>query len=283
MRPLVKYRGGKSREIPHLLPFLPSRYRRYVEPFFGGGALFFYLEPDQALINDLNPPLMDFYKGVRDDFRNLKAELRELETLYIANRVDFERRKAQARGARVVDSNETLYYRLRQEFNKLSPATYSPAAIYYFLNKTAYSGMIRYNRRGEYNVPYGHYKTFRADTVSAAHSRLLQRARVTQGDYAEVLARCDAQDFVFLDPPYDCVFSDYGNRETAGGFGETEQRRLAAVYRALPAKALMIIGKTPLTSELYRGMVVGEYEKNYTVNIRNRFKSASTHLVVANY
>lgn len=84
---------------------------------------------------------------------------------------------------------------------------------------------------------------------------------------------------MFLDPPYDCVFNDYGN----SGFGEAEHRRLAADFRNLPCKALMIIGKTPLTEELYTGSVSGEYYKSYAVNIRNRFKNDKMHMIVKNY
>lgn len=94
---------------------------------------------------------------------------------------------------------------------------------------------------------------------------------------------CNEDDFVFLDPPYDCAFSDYGNDEYKDGFNEDSHRRLANDFANLPCKALMVIGRTPLTEELYGRFVVDEYEKNYAVNIRNRFKAAANHIVVANY
>ena len=92
-----------------------------------------------------------------------------------------------------------------------------------------------------------------------------------------------AVDIVFLDPPYDCVFSDYGNEEYKDGFNEANHRKLAEDFANLPCMALMIIGRTRLTEELYKGYIIDEYKKNYAVNIRNRFKSASTHIVIANY
>ena len=90
-------------------------------------------------------------------------------------------------------------------------------------------------------------------------------------------------DFMFLDPPYDCIFSDYGNENYKEGFGEEEHRRLANDFRNLSCKTLLVIGKTPLTEELYRNYIVEEYEKSYAVNIRNRFKSEAKHIIVTNY
>lgn len=279
---MLKYRGGKSQEIPEILPFVPSGYARYVEPFFGGGAMYFHLEPECALINDLNRPLVDFYLGVRNDYPHLRKELDELEAEYAKNRSAFDALKAQTPDERVPDDNEALYYRLRDMFNGKAEG-YSPAAVYFFINKTAYSGMIRYNKQGDFNVPYGRYKHFNTKFVSEAHSQLLQSTEIMCGDYEEVFKQCRVDDFVFLDPPYDCIFSDYGNEETRGGFNEYEHRRLAGAYYRLPSKALMVIGLTDLTYELYKGSIVHEYAKSYAVNIRNRFKSAGKHILVANY
>lgn len=244
--------------------------------------MYFHLEPHNALINDLNKPLTDFYRGVRDDYPHLRAELDELEAKYTANRIAFDALKATSPDRRVPDGNEALYYQLRDMFNGKIEG-YSPAAVYYFINKTAYSGMIRYNKQGDFNVPYGRYRHLNTALVSEAHSRLLQSAEITCGDYDAVFQQCRPDDFVFLDPPYDCVFSDYGNKETQDGFNEREHRRLARAFFKLPAKALMVIGLTDLTYELYKDNIVHEYKKNYSANIRNRFKSAGKHILVTNY
>lgn len=283
MKPMIKYRGGKSREIPNIMWHVPRFSGRYIEPFFGGGALFFYLEPRRAVINDINTKLMIFYQGVRDDFSNLRRELDEIELLYEANRNDFEILKASHPEERIVDKNELLYYRLRAMFNDCIEKTYSDALLYYYINKTAYSGMIRYNAKGEFNVPFGRYLHLNTKSVTLSHSKLLQRAEIFNTDYSEVFNMCKDDDFVFLDPPYDCVFSDYGNVEYKDGFNEDNHRRLANDFVNLPCKALMVIGCTPLTENLYRGYIVDSYEKSYAVNIRNRFKSAARHIVVANY
>lgn len=283
MRPMIKYRGGKTREIPHIMEFVPRFSGRYVEPFFGGGALYFYLEPRKAVINDVNAKLMGFYRGVRDDFQNLRGELDELERLYEGYRNEFEALKLQCPDQRVEDKNEALYYSLRDMFNGKVAKAYSDALLYYYINKASYSGMIRYNAQGEFNVPYGRYKHLNTKSVTLLHSKLLQQSELLNEDYSVVFDMCKIDDFVFLDPPYDCVFSDYGNVEYRGGFDEECHKKLAKDFANLPCKALMVIGRTPLTEELYKDYIVGEYDKNYAVNIRNRFKSAAQHIVVANY
>lgn len=283
MKPLIKYRGGKTKEIPNIMWHIPRFSGRYVEPFFGGGALFFYLEPRRAIINDINSKLMNFYRGVRDNYTDLRKELDEIERIYTNNRKEYEALKAISPNVRVEDKNEELYYTLRAMFNELKDKTYSDALLYYYINKTAYSGMIRYNARGEFNVPFGRYQHLNTHSVTQSHSILLQRAEILNTDYSEVFNLCKADDFVFLDPPYDCVFSDYGNEEHKDGFNEENHRRLANDFMNLPCKALMIIGKTNLTEDLYRSYIIDEYDKNYAVNIRNRFKSTAKHIVVANY
>lgn len=283
MKPMLKYRGGKAKEIPNIMYYVPQFYGRYIEPFVGGGALYFYLEPREAIINDINKQLINFYKGVRDYFPRLRKELDEIEVLYENNRRDYEVLKAKMPDERVEDKNEVLYYFLRDMFNNKVSKKYSDALLYYFINKTAYSGMIRYNASGDFNVPYGRYKHLSTKQVSFSHCELLKRTEILNADYSEIFNICKDDDFVFLDPPYDCVFSDYGNIEYKDGFNEDCHRRLAEDFRNLHCKTLMVIGKTPLTEELYGHFIVDEYEKSYSVNIRNRFKSEAKHLVIANY
>ena len=262
---------------------IPRFTGRYVEPFFGGGALFFYLEPRESIINDINKKLMGFYKGVRDYYPRLRKELDEIEKTYAANRAEFDALKLEHPTEHVEDKNEAIYYRMRDMYNGLIPKEYSDALLYFYINKTAYSGMIRYNSKGEFNVPFGRYAHLNTKGVTLSHNRLLQKTKILNGDYSKVFEMCNENDFGFLDPPYDCTFSDYGNKEYKDGFDEDSHRRLAEDFANLPCKALMVIGRTPLTEELYGKYIVDEYQKSYAVNIRNRFKSAATHIVVANY
>lgn len=283
MKPMIKYRGGKSKEIPNIMWYVPRFSGRYVEPFLGGGALYFYLEPRQAIINDINSKLIGFYKGVRNYYPRLRKELDKIELEYTKNRAEFDALKLKFPNERVEDKNEANYYLIRDMYNGLIEKKYSDALLYFYINKTAYSGMIRYNSRGEFNVPFGRYAHLNTRVVTMSHSLLLKRTDIYNEDYTEIFEKCNSNDFVFLDPPYDCTFSDYGNEEYKDGFDEDSHRRLAQDFYNLPCKTLMVIGKTPLTEELYGKNIVGEYEKNYAVNIRNRFKSTAKHIVVANY
>jgi DNA adenine methylase len=283
MKPLVKYRGGKSKEIPHLIKHIPNFTGRYIEPFFGGGALYFHLEPKKAIINDINSKLMAFYKGVKSDFELLSKELQEIEKIYIINRRKFEELKAKTPDLRVDDENETLYYQIRDMFNDLTEKKYSDALLYFFINKTAYSGMIRYNAKGEFNVPYGRYANLNTSLVTKAHSKLLVNTEIYNFDYKYIFEMANEDDFMFLDPPYDCVFSDYGNAEYKDGFNEKNHTELANSFLNLKCKALMVIGRTPLTEKLYNDLIVDEYGKSYAVNIRNRFKSSASHILISNY
>lgn len=283
MNPVLKYRGGKSREIPRFLSHIPNHFHRYLEPFLGGGSVYFHLEPSQAILGDINERLMTFYRQLRDNYPRMRRQLDELEKQYESNQTAYQQEKKENPGQHVPNANEGLYYHMRNLFNH-PDGLYLDSVLYFFINKTAYSGMIRYNKKGEYNVPFGRYPHLNTQLVTQQHSDLLQGAELYCADYSKIFSMAEQEDFMFLDPPYDCVFHDYGNRDKLeNGFDEAEHRRLAADFRNLSCRALMVIGKTPLTEELYKGYIVDEYYKNYSVNIRNRFHNDSMHLIIKNY
>lgn len=283
MKPMIKYRGGKSKEIPQFERYIPTAYDTYFEPFLGGGAVFFHLQPKKAVISDINKRLINFYSEMQMHYEDARIQLDTLQVLYEKNQALYTILKEQSPDERVENQNEALYYKLRSMFNGTLSPEYMDSVLYYFINKTAYSGMIRYNANGEYNVPFGRYQNFNTHLITPEHSALLQQATIFSGDYAQAFSAASANDFMFLDPPYDCIFSDYGNLVSTGDFDEAEHRRLASDFKNLSCKALMIIGKTPLTESLYGNYIKDEYFKSYAVNIRNRFKSESKHIIVTNY
>lgn len=283
MNPMIKYRGGKSKEIVHFINNMPKEYTRYIEPFFGGGALYFFLQPEKAIINDVNCRLYGFYKEMQEKYPEARVQLDKLQKEYEKNQRLYEALKSENPEIRVENKNEALYYLMRDAFNHKVDTEYLESVIYFFINKTAYSGMIRYNANGEYNVPFGRYKNFNTKRITDEHYVLLRRTEIYNYDYSKIFAMAKDDDFVFLDPPYDCIFSDYGNETYKEGFGEEEHRRLANDFRNLSCKALLVIGKTPLTEELYGKYIVEEYDKSYAVNIRNRFKADAKHIIVTNY
>ncbi|RRQ90262.1 DNA adenine methylase [Enterococcus faecalis] len=283
MKPILKYRGGKSKEIPSYIKFIPQ-FDTYFEPFFGGGATYFYLEPEKAVISDINQLLMNFYNEISGDkFIKIKEELYQLQMEYEENRKIFQYRKSLSPDEKVDDPNDDLYYRIRDMFNGKIPSKYEKATLYFFINKTAYSGMIRYNSSGNFNVPYGRYANFNTNLLTVEHHKLLSKTNILNGAYEKSFHLATSKDFVFLDPPYDTVFSEYGNESFTGDFGEIEHRKLAEDFKNLSSPALMIIGETKLKTELYGDYIKGKYPKNYMVNIRNRFKSEANHLIITNY
>lgn len=283
MNPMIKYRGGKSKEISHFINNMPLEYNRYIEPFFGGGALYFYLETQNAIINDVNEKLYSFYKQMQEEYPSVRKQLDELQMVYEQNQKEYEGLKKKHPEERVENKNEALYYKIRDMFNHKIESEYLEAVVYFFINKTAYSGMIRYNAKGEYNVPFGRYKNLNTKLITDKHYELLKRTEIYNYDYSEIFNMAGKNDFIFLDPPYDCVFSDYGNEAYRDGFGENEHRRLANDFANLSCKSMLVVGKTALTEELYGKYIVEEYDKSYAVNIRNRFKADAKHIIVTNY
>jgi len=282
MNPVLKYRGGKSREIPKFLCYIPDDYDRYIEPFLGGGALFFYLEPDNAILNDVNTRLITFYNQLRNEYSTIREQLNNLQKEYEKNQSNFKKLKLKKPDEIVPNANEDLYYKMREIYNK-PDNSYLEGVIYFFINKTAYSGMIRYNNSGEYNVPFGRYPNFNTNLLTEQHSNLLKNAELYNIDYSEIFNMATENDFIFLDPPYDCVFNDYGNIDMMNGFDEEQHIRLANDFKNINCRTLMIIGKTTLTKKLYKKYIVDEYYKNYAVNIKNRFNNDKMHIVVKNY
>lgn len=240
VEPILKWAGGKSRIMGELLERLPDSIRqrspgaRYFEPFLGGGALFFNLQPVQAELSDVNEELINVYRVVRDD---VQALIRDLE------RHRYEK---------------TYYYAMRAaDVAAMSPLQRASRTI--FLNRTCFNGLYRVNRRGQFNVPMGRYKAPRIcqkERLLAAHEALQGRALTTRGfEAVGQLAR--PGDFVYFDPPYVPIsatanFTSYAQ----GDFGPTEQEALASLFDQLAARGVHCMlsnSATPWVRERYSG------------------------------
>lgn len=281
MNPMIKYRGGKSKEISHFISNMPENYNRYIEPFFGGGALYFYLEPQNAIINDVNIKLYSFYKQMKEEYPIARMQLDELQTVYEQNQKEYDAIKKQHPEDRVENKNEALYYKMRDMFNHKIKCEYLDAVVYFFINKTAYSGMIRYNAKGEYNVPFGRYKNFNTKLITDKHYELLNRTDIYNYDYSEIFKMAGNNDFIFLDPPYDTEFSEYAKNS----FGKNDQMRLAEFLSKTEANFMLIIKATPYIYDLYKdkGFSIYSFDKKYMVNFQNRNDRNVKHLVITNY
>lgn len=259
LKPLLKWSGGKSDEIKMFEHHFPSEYTTYIEPFIGGGSVYFHLQPQKAVISDVHPELIDFYKSIGEG----KAE--EIHQFMEAH-----------------PNNEETYYQVRDQMVASSPL--ENAKRFYYLRKTCFRGMLRYNKQGKFNIPYGKYKTINYyDLKNTRYSQLLGRTLILNEGFETIFRDFDDENnFVFLDPPYDSEFTDYGYCS----FDKEKQIQLANAFKTTKNKCLMIIGKTPFIEELYREYIVDEYDKKYKFKLydgRIGDEIDNKHLIIKNY
>lgn len=271
-RPFLKWVGGKGQLLPELAKrvALARPYNRYHEPFFGGGALFFWLKANRALgkgqahLTDNNPNLLEAYIGVRD---HVEEVIRLLEAHKLAH-------------------CEAHYYAVRANVPFLLP---DRAARIIYLNRTCFNGLYRENSRGEFNVPMGRYKNpliCDADNLRAV-SAALKRAKLAQRPFREVLHHAVAGDFVYFDPPYwplsdTSSFTAYAK----DNFGRADQEELADVYRQLAERGVRVLlsnSDTPLIHELYAGFTIETVQATRNVNSKADARGKISELLVRNF
>lgn len=269
--PVVKWVGGKRQLLPQILPLIPKRMSAYCEPFLGGGAVLFALQPRRALVNDLNQDLITVYRVIKENADALIEHLSHHENTpeYFYRIRDLDRdREAYAALSDVEKASRLLY-----------------------LNKTCYNGLFRVNASGAFNSPYGHYRRpniVNEQTIRGV-SRYFNSCDITffSEDFAAVLDRVPRGGFVYLDPPYDPVsdtasFTGY-NR---GGFGREEQVRLKACCDALTARGVRFLlsnSATPFIRELYSSYHVSIVQARRAVNSVASRRGAIEEVLVRNY
>ena len=263
-KPILKWAGGKTQLLEHLLPKIPKEYNKYIEPFFGGGALFFALKPNNSIIADSNPELINLYRVIAKDVNSLISELKNLK-----NEKDF------------------FYDMRKKEFSELSEIEAAARTI--FLNKTAFNGLYRVNKKGQFNVPFGYYKNPKIldeDQLFAA-SKLLKKTKILLGDFKDVLCEnAKKGDFIFLDPPYLPVskFSDF-KRYTKEQFHEKDQISLANLVNKLSKKGCHILltnSNHPLIHELYKDFNIDIYKTKRNINSKSTNRKGED-IIVSNF
>jgi len=264
-KPILKWVGGKTQMINELIKKTPKNYNRYIEPFFGGGALFFYLKPIDAIISDSNPELVNLYISIRDNVDRVISLLK-----------DYEKR-----------NTPSEFYEIRQlHWQSLDKNDAAARTIY--LNKTCFNGLYRVNKKGQFNVPYGKYKNPNiCDEVNLRNvSFELRNTKILEGDYKEVLRRnaCEG-DFIFLDPPYLPIstFSDF-KRYTKEQFYEEDHQELAAMVHALVNKGCHVIhtnSNHPLVHELYKGYQIQIVNTKRNINSDGAKRNGEDVIVTA--
>ncbi|EGK61681.1 DNA adenine methylase [Centipeda periodontii DSM 2778] len=232
-KPILKWAGGKTQLLGELCAKVPPRYGKYIEPFFGGGALFFALAPERAVLADSNPELINMYRAVAADAEQVIAHLEQYE-----------------------NTSEHFYEVRALDWEQLSPVEAAARTI--FLNKTCFNGLYRVNQKGQFNVPFGRYKNPKICDRAAilAATRVLSRAEIICGDYLDVLeTHAAAGDLIFLDPPYLPIsaYADF-KRYTKERFYEEDHVRLAEMVARLHERGCYVIltnSNHPLVHELY--------------------------------
>ena len=225
LKPPLKWAGGKRWQVPYLRRlWQPNQDRRLVEPFCGGIAVTLGLSPSRALLNDANPHLVNFYRWLQEGLQ-----------------IDLE-----------MENDKRLFYRHRARFNELladgGAETREAAALFYYLNRTGYNGLCRFNKDGEFNVPFGQYGRIRYLRDFDAYRGLLASCTFTNTDVESVALRPD--DFVYADPPYDVPFRQYAR----GGFSWHDQERTARRFAAHPGPVVLVNQATERIESLYRSL-----------------------------
>ncbi len=198
VKPPLKWAGGKRWLLPHLRPIWQKhKHRHLVEPFCGGLAVALGLEPQKAMLGDINGHAINFYRWLQ-------------KGLYISSEMYNER---------------DFYYEQRRRFNDLIDSgdenSEEAAALFYYLNRTGYNGLCRFNKKGKFNVPFGLYKSINYRHDFSIYSKIMQNWQFVEGDFAQL--KIGENDFIYADPPYDVDFRQYAKE----GFSWQDQERLA--------------------------------------------------------
>lgn len=367
---LIKWPGGKTGELEKILPLVPE-YDRYIEPFFGGGAVYFALEPKKAVINDISRNLMEFYvmlkhqneelkrllEDYQDSFLGLQvvAELAYQElyaryqvymdgkcnedelALYVAEVIDtrfkqiidsfhsplvlseehfkaqlvknvsdkllrtanHEKKQGFLSDSDRIDNFITgftagYYMYFRDVYNDIClnrgplPGAPYAAANFYFVREYCYGSMFRYNKAGEFNIPYGgisynrkNMQTKIDNMFNADIKRLLSGTEIYSQDFESFMRNVPLteRDFMFLDPPYDTDFSDYEGRD----FAKRDHERLAVLLSETKARFLLVIKNTEFIHRLYKdNFNILTFENRYSYNVKSRNDRDAQHLIVTN-
>lgn len=264
MRPPVKWAGGKSQLIEQFKPLFPNRIDSLIEPFVGGGAVFFHLQPPKAVLIDINFDLINFYEIIKDKLEALLAK------------------------SKIHENTKEYFYNIRS-FDVNSLDNIERASRFIYLNKTAYNGLWRENSKGQHNAPFGYYKNPKiVDEYNLFKvSMLLKRAEIICGDFSLVLGIAQQDDFIYMDPPYHPLsdtahFTSY----TAKSFNIEDQIRLADVFTELDQRGCRVMlsnSDTPLILELYKNYDIKRVTARRAINCHAESRGPISELVIRNY
>lgn len=269
--PVVKWVGGKRQLLDSIKCLLPKKIPTYCEPFLGGGAVLFSIQPKNAIVNDLNSDLITVYRVIKSNVDELIESLKQHE------------------------NTQAYFYKIR-DLDRDKPAYLNltdieKASRLIFLNKTCYNGLFRVNQAGEFNSPFGHYKNPNIvnEPVLRAVSKYFNNNNITfhNEDFSGVLTDLKKGDFVYLDPPYDPVsdtasFTGYNK----GGFDRSEQIRLKNCCDDLTKKGINFMlsnSATDFIKELYDSYSISIVQAKRIINADANKRGNIDEVIIRNY
>src|SRR4028119_121289 len=264
-RPFLKWAGGKNKLIQQYIPYFPKKFKTYYEPFLGGGAIFFYLNPQLAVLTDINAELVNTYRCVKNNVEELILLLKEHQLKH----------------------SKEYYYGVRQG-NGITPIEKAARLIY--LNKTCFNGLYRENSKGEFNVPIGKYKNPKIcnPALLRSVSVALQNAQITVRAFEEILEYASNwDDFVYFDPPYYPLsptsnFTAYSRYS----FSQDDQRRLKYVFAELAERGVKVMlsnSDCEFIRELYRDFNISSITASRLINSNGTKRGKITEVLITSY
>ena len=290
-KPFLKWAGGKGQLLDMFEKMFPQeliegKIKTYIEPFVGGGAVLFHIlqnyKIEKAYINDINKELINCYRCIKADVKEVIKPLSILENEYLSS-----------------EDRAKYFYNVRNRYNQIhlnGHYDYEKCADFIFLNHTCFNGLYRVNKEGKFNVPHGKYKNpLICDKENLRLcSQLLQKVEISFGDYRQVLSNADKDSFVYFDPPYRPLiennsFISYDK----SGFDDNDQIELSQNYKKLDRQncLLMLSNSDPKNTnendnffdDLYKDFSIERVYAKRMINCQASKRGNITEIVVMNY
>ena len=280
-KPFFKWSGGKSKEFDKVVKWAPKEYNAYYEPFLGGGAIWLGLAPKKSIVGDYYDEVTNFFQILKSEGQTFIDECNKLSKTYnklIKDNVTGTKSKSQ--GKAEFELAAEFYYDWRSKHNLVGK---EKAKRFFVLRCLGYGGMLRFNSKGEFNVPYGYYKSLKTLDYPSGINKLLNNTAIITGDWEKTLQTAGEDDFVFFDPPYTREFIEYSS---GNAFGSKEQERLFKYFELKKSKCMIIMNKDKFTHSLYKDYIKEEYDFNYSTKYRDRISDEDNrdiHFVATNY
>jgi DNA adenine methylase len=272
LKSTLKWVGGKRRIAAEITKFFPKTYGRYFEPFVGGGSVFLAAEPRAAVLSDVNRGLINYYSQLRDYPEALMEAATDLENAF--NRLASQ------------DSKKQHFYEQRLAFNGSDRAGVQAAAVFLYLNKTAFNGLYRENTRGEFNVPFNNKETLALFDLEnlQENSKRLKGVELANVSFEQAVTTAEAGDLVYFDPPYIPISSTAAfTAYSKSPFGPSAQTNLRDTARQLISRGVAVVlsnSHCAEVSDLYTGFDLHEVQINRLVAASGAARSRLSEFVI---